>query len=236
MLTLQNLQTTLERSRKVLLATIVLGLLMAPTAYGAYLKTQSATTEKASPAEILGISQSQSPEPTASPSPSPSSSPQITKPKVQITSPTPTPLSASTSPQPANSQSLQNISQSTPSDSDNQPSPSPLLIPSPSPPAVNVGISVVYTGAADKNADSYSIAVYENQTAWNVAKNAIGIENLQYTDYGGDLGIFITGINGVVPLGNQFWEFRVNGQVASVGVSTYICKSGDTLNFVIASF
>ena len=236
MLTLQNLQTTLERSRKVLLATIVLGLLMAPTAYGAYLKTQSATTEKTSSEEILGISQSQSPEPAATPLLSPSPSPQITKTDLQLTSPTPTPPSASSSPQPANTQSSENTSPSTPADSDKQPSPSPLLIPSPSPPAVNVGISVVYTGAADKNADSYFTTVDENQTAWDVAKNAIGIENLQYTDYGGDLGIFITGINGVVPLGNQFWEFRVNGQVASVGVSTYICKSGDTLNFVIASF
>ena len=236
MLTLQNLQTTLERSRKVLLATIVLGLLMAPTTYGAYLKTQSATTEKASSAEVLGISQPQSPEPAASPSLSPPSSPQITKPDIQIPSPTPIPSPSSNSPQPANTQSSQYISQSTPAFSGNQPSPSPLLIPSPSPPAVNVGISVVYTGAADKNADSYFTTVDENQTAWDVAKNAIGIENLQYTDYGGDLGIFITGINGVVPLGNQFWEFRVNGQSASLGVSTYICQSGDTLDFVIASF
>ena len=236
MLTLQNLKTTLERLKRVFLAAIVLGFLTAPTAYGAYLKTQSATPEKTSPAEVLGISQLQSPEPTASPLFSPSPSPQITKSDVQMTLPAPIPSSTSTNPLPINTQSSENTSQSTPADSGNQSSPSPLLIPSPSPAAVNVGISVTYTGAADKNADSYFITVYKNQTAWDVITNAIGTENLQYTDYGGDLGIFITGINGVVPLENQFWEFRVNGQSASQGVSTYICQSGDTLEFVIASF
>src|SRR3990167_4487697 len=113
MLTLQNLKTTLERLKRVFLATIILGLLTAPTAYGAYLKTQSATSEKTSPAEVLGISQTQSPQPSVSPSLSPSPSPQITKPNVQITSPAPTPSSASTSPQPTNTQSLENTSQST---------------------------------------------------------------------------------------------------------------------------
>jgi hypothetical protein len=64
----------------------------------------------------------------------------------------------------------------------------------------------------------------------------VGIGNLQYTDYGGDLGIFITSFNGIAASSNQYYEFRVNGASSSVGVSSYICNVGDVLEFVLTSF
>ena len=65
-------------------------------------------------------------------------------------------------------------------------------------------------------------------------KSAIGESNIAYTQY--SFGVFVTGINGVNTSGNQFWEFKVNGQSSSVGVSDYICNNGDKLEFVISTF
>jgi hypothetical protein len=66
--------------------------------------------------------------------------------------------------------------------------------------------------------------------------SAVGINNLQYTDYGGDMGIFITGLNGINAASNQYFEFRVNGVSSNVGVSSYKCNDGDKLDFVLTSF
>lgn len=97
-------------------------------------------------------------------------------------------------------------------------------------------MKVDYSPLSDRPTDTYSTTVSANQTAWTVIQQTIGISNLLYTDYGGDLGIFITGINGVIPMGNNFWEFKVNGVGASVGVSSYIVAQNDKLEFAISSF
>jgi hypothetical protein len=65
---------------------------------------------------------------------------------------------------------------------------------------------------------------------------AVGINNLQYTDYGGDMGIFITGFNGINAASNQYFEFRVNGVSSTSGVSSYKCNDGDKLDFVLTPF
>jgi len=102
------------------------------------------------------------------------------------------------------------------------------------PTGLTVQIGVDYAG--QKNADSYSVTVDQGQSAWDAVVKAIGINNLQYTDYGGNMGIFITSFNGINAASNQYFEFRVNGVSSTLGVSGYKCNDGDKLDFVLTSF
>ena len=178
------------------------------------------------------IAATPAPSPTLTPSPTPvpkirnfSSSPNPTPTPSPAPAPTPTPaLVASTDQKP---QEPSPTPESTPA-----PSPSPQ----PSPQASTIEIEVDYSPLSEKPIDTYIANFAENQTAWTVVSSAIGLENLEYTDYGGDLGVFITGINGVVPVGNNFWLFRVNGQDSNVGVNSYIVQEHDKLEFAISSF
>jgi hypothetical protein len=107
--------------------------------------------------------------------------------------------------------------------------------PTPTPATIPVKIGIDYAGANPH--DSYSVSIQPGQSAWDAVVAAIGEGNLQYTDYGGDFGKFITGFNGVLAdSNNQFYEFDVNGASSNVGVSTYICQDQDQLNFVLKNF
>lgn len=110
--------------------------------------------------------------------------------------------------------------------------PSPTATPTPA--RIPITISIDYGG--QKTNDSYSVTVERGQNAWETIKTAIGVENLQYTDYGADLGIFITGFNGIFASSNQFYEFRVNGASSNVGISSYVCQTGDSLSFILTTF
>jgi hypothetical protein len=58
---------------------------------------------------------------------------------------------------------------------------------------------------------------------------------LVYEDYGGDLGVFLQGIDGVGVgeniSGSKWWHFWVNGTYAQVGVSSQILHPGDVILF-----
>lgn len=106
--------------------------------------------------------------------------------------------------------------------------------PSPTPAGLNIQIGVDYAG--QKSSDSYNIILNPDQTAWDAVVAAIGVDNIKYTDYGGDMGKFITSFNGIDAGGNQYYEFRVNGSSSDVGVSSYKCNDNDKLDFVLTSF
>jgi len=97
-----------------------------------------------------------------------------------------------------------------------------------------VEVKVDYAGDSGKSAEIRSVEVEEGKTAWDALQTAVGKENIEFKDYGGDLGIFIAGINGVKPTGNKFWLVKVNGEGAKVGASTYKVKSGDEIEFVVS--
>ncbi len=82
---------------------------------------------------------------------------------------------------------------------------------------------------------SVPFEVSPGQNALTAIRQAIGPSNLTFEDFG-SLGVFITGFNGVQAEGNHFWEFFVNGQSSSVGVSAYIVRNGDVLEFRYSSF
>jgi hypothetical protein len=157
----------------------------------------------------------------AIPSPTPTTAP----------TPTPTPVSVVT-PTPA-SNAVDATSTPTPTPT-LTPTPTPTETPSPTPAGLRIQIGIDYAG--QKPSDSYTISVNPGQTAWDAVVTAVGINNLQYTDYGGDLGIFISGFNGINAASNQYFEFRVNGVSSMVGVSTYKCNDGDKLDFVLTTF
>ena len=94
---------------------------------------------------------------------------------------------------------------------------------------VNVEISVDSPTQVQKPAELKSITIEQGKTAWDALQKATGVQNIEFKDYGGDLGIFISAINGIKPTGNKFWLFKINGQGSDVGVSSYKVKSGDKL-------
>ncbi len=110
----------------------------------------------------------------------------------------------------------------------------PTVTPSPTPAGLKVEIGVDYAG--QKSPDSYNVTINPDQTAWDAVVAVIGINNIKYTDYGGDMGKFITSFNGIDAGENQFYEFRVNGASSNIGVSSYKCSNNDKLDFVLTSF
>ncbi len=98
-------------------------------------------------------------------------------------------------------------------------------------------MTVDFTGAPQElESIEADFEVAAETIAWEAVKAALGEENLSFQDFGGDLGIFITGFSGVQADGNHFWEFKVNGGTAEAGVSKYKVKQGDVLEFVYSSF
>lgn len=98
-------------------------------------------------------------------------------------------------------------------------------------------VVVDFTGAPEElEAIDAEFEVEAGTTAWDAIKKALGEENVSYQDFGGDLGIFITGFKGVEVEGNHFWEFKLDGKSAEAGVSKYKVEDGDVLEFGYTSF
>ena len=109
----------------------------------------------------------------------------------------------------------------------------PTATPTPTPQGLKIQIEIDYAG--QKPTDTYIISGTSGKSAWDAVVLAVGMSNLQFTDYG-DMGFFITGFNGINAASNQYFEFRVNGVSSNVGVSSYICNSGDKLDFILTNF
>jgi hypothetical protein len=104
----------------------------------------------------------------------------------------------------------------------------------PTPQNLKIQVGIDYAG--QKSADTYEASMIPESLAWDAVVSAVGLSNLQYTDYGGNMGIFITGFNGINAGSSQYFEFRVNGASSTLGVSSYKCNAGDKLDFVLTSF
>jgi len=117
------------------------------------------------------------------------------------------------------------------------PQPTSTPRPTATPVVYHAQVIINFAGAPlQRTTVAVQVSVAPGTNAWGAIKRAIGVSNLAYTDYGGDLGIFITGFYGVQAQGNHYWEFFVNGQSSSVGVSGYILGDGDVLEFRYSSF
>lgn len=110
------------------------------------------------------------------------------------------------------------------------PTPTPTVTPVPQ----TVSISIDYAG--EHAISTYSATITSNETAWQAVQDGVGLKNLHYKDYGGSLGIMITGFNGIDASTNQYFDFQINGTSSNVGVSSYIVNDHDMLKFVLTSF
>ena len=93
-------------------------------------------------------------------------------------------------------------------------------------------VVVDFTDAPQQRAKvTMPFQVPSGEKAWAAVQQALGGGNVSYRDFGGDLGIFITGFYGVSAQGNDYWQFVVNGKPSDVGVSGYTVQNGDVLEF-----
>jgi len=111
------------------------------------------------------------------------------------------------------------------------PTATPTEIPTPTPAGLQIQIGIDYAG--QKDSDSYTVTINSGQSAWDAVVAAVGLSNLKYTDYGGNMGIFITEFNGISADSSHYFEFQVNSVSSMVGVSSYKVNDGDKLDFVL---
>jgi hypothetical protein len=110
-------------------------------------------------------------------------------------------------------------------------------VPTATPVLVQGQVTINFAGAPQPRATvSEPFSVQPGANAWVAIQDAIGVQNITYQDFGGSLGIFITGFYGMQAQGNHFWAFYVNGVSANVGVSSYITRAGDVIEFRYDSF
>lgn len=87
-----------------------------------------------------------------------------------------------------------------------------------------------------KSKQSSYVADYkEGETAFELIKRI----DEKYADFSfeysnSDYGVFITSMNGYKPdSAKEFWEFKINGSSASVGVGSYTVQKNDAFEFVV---
>lgn len=82
-----------------------------------------------------------------------------------------------------------------------------------------------------KNA-SYSVNVKEYTTGYEAMQKLASTTAFTFkATYNSGLGYFIDEINGVPNTSRTFWIYYVNGKEATVGISMYIMKPGDSINW-----
>jgi len=66
-----------------------------------------------------------------------------------------------------------------------------------------------------------------------MAAEAAGTLTMEYTDYGGELGIFVEAINGVAndTANDMYWILYVNGANSQVGASVAAVQAGDAVTW-----
>ncbi|OGH76866.1 MAG: hypothetical protein A2469_00295 [Candidatus Magasanikbacteria bacterium RIFOXYC2_FULL_40_16] len=50
-------------------------------------------------------------------------------------------------------------------------------------------------------------------------------------DYGGDLGFFVNEVNEIQNTNEKYWVYYINGEEAQTGISTYLIKPNDTIEW-----
>src|SRR4029079_3252584 len=120
-------------------------------------------------------------------------------------SPTPFPTPVTPVPAPNSSQALSFVKSPTPNPCANR---------------ICASVTVNFAGSGSNHANvQASCNVATNAKAWDCIQQALGPSNLQFQDFGGSLGVFVSGLYGVEPDFGKcscFWEFTVNGASSNV--------------------
>jgi hypothetical protein len=82
-----------------------------------------------------------------------------------------------------------------------------------------------------------AVEIKEGETAFDLLKEVTEEQNV-ILDYGEDpnFGAFINSIGSIIPQGDQYWGFMINGEGAQVGASSYVVEKGDSLLFKVISY
>ena len=81
--------------------------------------------------------------------------------------------------------------------------------------------------------------VYERKTTttFEILLEALeNIDDLILETEDSQFGAFITSINGIIQEGNYFWNYYVNGDYATLGVSSYKINNNDIFEFRLEAF
>ncbi|OAS87610.1 MULTISPECIES: DUF4430 domain-containing protein [Metabacillus] len=82
-----------------------------------------------------------------------------------------------------------------------------------------------------------AVEIEEGETAFDLLKEVTEEQDV-ILDYGEDpnFGAFINSIGSVIPEGDHYWGFMINGEGAQVGASSYVVEKGDSLLFKVISY
>lgn len=232
-----TLGSEIKENKAIFFAVILIFLVLVSGSYAFLGKEDASEIHEQTVEEVLGAAAQAidvSP-PSATDTPQPTMFPTIKNTIRATATPAPAvnPSSPTSTPTP-NSNSNSSSSSSPTAVPTQSPTEAPTAIPTPTPATQSIEVHVDYAG--QRSADSYTTNITPNETAWEAIQAAVGGGNLQFKDYGGDMGIFITGFNGVAASSSQYYEFRVNGASSSVGISSYHVANNDNLDFVLTSF
>ena len=82
------------------------------------------------------------------------------------------------------------------------------------------------------------IAIGDNDSVFEVLQKVVSENNIElnYKDYGGDMGVFIESIGGQQNdfKSGYYWQYWVNGQYAKIGASVQELQSGDVVEWKYA--
>ncbi len=99
----------------------------------------------------------------------------------------------------------------------------------------SVELIIDYGGAAE--VDTFqAVPVTSGMSVFEVLETAAEENDfeLDYTDYGSELGVFVEGINGYFGGDGEWWQFWVNGEYQTVGMSGVTVSDGDTIEIKLS--
>lgn len=103
----------------------------------------------------------------------------------------------------------------------------------------SIELTRLVTVTVDINGDrsEYSYSIESSDKLINIIE-AIDEENedfsIEYKEF--DFGKMVETINGYTAQGNEFWNIKVNGEDAQVGISDLVVNRGDSVEFSISTF
>ncbi len=99
-------------------------------------------------------------------------------------------------------------------------------------------VSVFVDAGDDKVIISPEIAWEEKMTVFKALQKLSeqATFDLDYKDYGGDMGVFVNSIDGKKdPQKKKWWQFWVNGKYADKGAGSYELSPGDSVFWKLSS-
>ncbi len=114
--------------------------------------------------------------------------------------------------------------------------PEPVIITKTITQTINQPVVLNQASVIIENVGSFKVNLQAGDNAFSVLQRASNQNNfaLAYDTY--SFGVFITGIGGITPTGNQYWAFYYNGTFSNVGASDQPVKLDDSMVWQLASF